>query len=90
MTTTPAQASTRLTGASAWPNVRLVGLMCCCWWVAHNQLLFAMSVYEKADPDYHGNITVPVLWDKKEETIVNNESSEVRHQLRRACGLASA
>ena len=49
-----------------------------------------MSVYEKADPDYHGNITVPVLWDKKEETIVNNESSEVRHQLRRACDLASA
>jgi len=39
------------------------------------------ELYEKADPDYHGNITVPVLWDKKEETIVNNESSEIIRML---------
>lgn len=31
----------------------------------------------KADPNYAGRYTVPVLWDKKTETIVNNESSEV-------------
>ena len=31
----------------------------------------------KADPDYAGRYTVPTLWDKKKETIVNNESSEV-------------
>jgi putative glutathione S-transferase len=31
----------------------------------------------KADPNYSGRYTVPVLWDKKTETIVNNESSEV-------------
>lgn len=28
-------------------------------------------------PDYDGNITVPVLWDKERKTIVNNESSEI-------------
>ncbi|CUM66535.1 uncharacterized protein PRCAT00004203001 [Priceomyces carsonii] len=35
------------------------------------------EVYFKAEPDYTGRFTVPVLWDKKLETIVNNESSEI-------------
>ena len=34
-------------------------------------------VYHQAAPDYTGVITVPVLWDKKLGTIVNNESSEI-------------
>jgi glutathionyl-hydroquinone reductase len=29
------------------------------------------------NPNYEGRFTVPVLWDKKEQTIVNNESSEI-------------
>jgi glutathionyl-hydroquinone reductase len=33
--------------------------------------------YVKARPDYTGRVTVPVLWDKKTSTIVNNESSEI-------------
>ena len=33
--------------------------------------------YLKARPDYTGRVTVPVLWDKKTGTIVNNESSEI-------------
>ncbi len=33
--------------------------------------------YFDANPNYIGNITVPVLWDKKTKTIVNNESSEI-------------
>src|SRR6202042_1100823 len=33
--------------------------------------------YVKARPDYSGRVTVPVLWDKKTNTIVNNESSEI-------------
>jgi glutathionyl-hydroquinone reductase len=33
--------------------------------------------YVKARPDYSGRVTVPVLWDKKTSTIVNNESSEI-------------
>ncbi|KAK6346608.1 hypothetical protein TWF696_006729 [Orbilia brochopaga] len=35
------------------------------------------ELYYKANPDYEGRFTVPVLWDKKKETIVNNESSEI-------------
>ncbi|GAB7355771.1 hypothetical protein MBLNU459_g6456t1 [Dothideomycetes sp. NU459] len=35
------------------------------------------QLYLKADPDYKDRFTVPVLWDKKYETIVNNESSEI-------------
>lgn len=35
------------------------------------------QLYLKADPSYAGRFTVPVLWDKKRETIVNNESSEI-------------
>ena len=35
------------------------------------------QLYEKADPGYEGRYTVPVLWDKKSETIVSNESSEI-------------
>lgn len=35
------------------------------------------EVYTAAKPDYSGRVTVPVLWDKKTSTIVNNESSEI-------------
>ncbi len=33
--------------------------------------------YFANNPDYNGNITVPVLWDKQQKRIVNNESSEI-------------
>jgi glutathionyl-hydroquinone reductase len=33
--------------------------------------------YLKARPDFSGRVTVPVLWDKRTSTIVNNESSEI-------------
>jgi putative glutathione S-transferase len=39
------------------------------------------QLYLKADPKYEGRYTVPVLWDKKTETIVNNESSEIIRML---------
>jgi len=35
------------------------------------------EVYLKADPTFTGRVTVPVLWDKKDGTIVNNESAEI-------------
>lgn len=35
------------------------------------------ELYTKAQPHYSGIVTVPVLWDKKRGTIVNNESSEI-------------
>jgi len=38
---------------------------------------FLHQIYTKADPDYSGRVTVPILWDKKNQTIVSNESSEI-------------
>ena len=35
------------------------------------------EIYLLADPRYTGRVSVPVLWDKKRRTIVNNESSEI-------------
>ncbi len=35
------------------------------------------QIYTLAESTYTGRVTVPVLWDKKEKTIVNNESSEI-------------
>ena len=35
------------------------------------------EIYLHADPRYTGRVTVPILWDKKKGTIVNNESREV-------------
>lgn len=42
---------------------------------------FLRDVYLRAKPDYSGRVTVPVLWDKKLETIVCNESREVMRML---------
>ncbi|MCZ4281836.1 glutathione S-transferase family protein [Kiloniella laminariae] len=39
------------------------------------------QIYTKADPHYTGRVTVPVLWDKKEQTIVSNESAEIIRML---------
>ena len=35
------------------------------------------DVYLKADPAVTTRVTVPVLWDKQQQTIVSNESSEI-------------
>jgi putative glutathione S-transferase len=35
------------------------------------------EIYLQADPSYTGLVTVPTLWDKKQSTIVSNESSEI-------------
>ncbi|KAI8342143.1 glutathione S-transferase [Chlamydoabsidia padenii] len=42
-----------------------------------NNATHIRDLYFKANPDYQGRFTVPVLWDKKLNTIVNNESSEI-------------
>lgn len=42
---------------------------------------YLREIYKKANPGYEGRITVPVLWDRKLETIVNNESSEIIRML---------
>lgn len=38
---------------------------------------YLYQIYTAAQSDYTGRVTVPVLWDKKTNTIVNNESSEI-------------
>ena len=40
-------------------------------------LPFARDIYTRADPAFSGRVTVPILWDKVQETIVSNESSEI-------------
>lgn len=39
------------------------------------------EVYRRAKPLYTGRVTVPVLWDTREGTIVSNESSEIVRML---------
>lgn len=38
---------------------------------------YMYEIYTAAMPDYSGRVTVPVLWDKKLNTIVSNESPEI-------------
>ena len=38
---------------------------------------YVYQLYLKSAPDYQGRVTVPVLWDKKTQTIVNNESVDI-------------
>ena len=45
---------------------------------------FLHQIYTKADPAYSGRVTVPVLWDKQEQTIVSNESAEIIRMLNSA------
>lgn len=49
-----------------------------------NQAHFLYENYRLADPQFNGLVTVPVLWDKKKRTIVNNESSEIIRMLNSA------
>ncbi|EDO32733.1 predicted protein [Nematostella vectensis] len=39
------------------------------------------EVYLKADPNFKGKISVPLLWDKKTGTAVNNDSVEIMRML---------
>lgn len=42
---------------------------------------FLYQVYLRAQSDYSGRVTVPILWDLKRNTIVSNESSEIIRML---------
>ncbi|MEC7490995.1 MAG: glutathione S-transferase family protein [Pseudomonadota bacterium] len=46
-----------------------------------NGILELHEVYIKADPHYTGRVTVPTLWDREKQTIVNNESAEIVRML---------
>jgi putative glutathione S-transferase len=42
-----------------------------------NGFQFLAEAYRATDPGFDGRVTVPVLWDKQQGEIVNNESSEI-------------
>ncbi|HEY9824893.1 MAG TPA: glutathione S-transferase family protein [Stenomitos sp.] len=42
-----------------------------------NQSDYLWQVYVKSVPNYTGRVTVPVLWDKRTNQIVNNESRQI-------------
>jgi putative glutathione S-transferase len=48
------------------------------------------ELYTRADPNYTGRASVPVLWDKHTQTIVNNESSEIIRMFNTAFNAAGA
>lgn len=43
----------------------------------HPGFRYLHQVYTACEPNYTGKVTVPTLWDKKTNRIVNNESSEI-------------
>jgi putative glutathione S-transferase len=42
---------------------------------------YLYEVYQRAKHDYTGRVTVPVLWDRHTDTIVNNESRQIMRML---------
>jgi putative glutathione S-transferase len=42
-----------------------------------NGFRFLSEAYHATDPSFDGRVTVPVLWDKQERRIVNNESADI-------------
>ncbi len=47
----------------------------------HPDFTHLRDLYFAADRDYAARFTVPVLWDKKKQTIVSNESAEIIRML---------
>lgn len=47
----------------------------------HDDFTHLRQVYFESDSDYSGRFTVPVLYDKVQKRIVNNESSEILRML---------
>lgn len=45
---------------------------------------YLYEVYTHVEPEYSGRVTVPVLYDLKQDKIVNNESSEIMRMLNSA------
>ncbi len=42
-----------------------------------NGFAFLSEAYQATQPDYHGRVTVPVLWDTKTKRIVNNSEDDI-------------
>jgi len=46
-----------------------------------NGATYLHEIYTRANPSYTGRATVPALWDKQRQTIVNNESADIVRML---------
>ena len=51
-----------------------------------NGATYLHQIYVRADPAVNGRATVPVLWDRKRNTIVNNESADILRMLNSGFG----
>jgi glutathionyl-hydroquinone reductase len=51
-----------------------------------NGATYLHEIYTKVDPTITGRATVPVLWDKQRQTIVNNESADIVRMLNSGFG----
>ena len=51
-----------------------------------NNVTYLHEIYTKVDPTITGRATVPVLWDKDRQTIVNNESADIVRMLNSGFG----
>lgn len=51
---------------------------------AFNNATYVHELYSHADTNYTGRATVPILWDRKGQTIVNNESADIVRMLNTA------
>jgi len=49
-----------------------------------NDANYMHQIYTKADPVFTGRATVPVLWDKQQDRMVNNESADILRMLNTA------
>lgn len=53
---------------------------------AVNSATYLHEFYTRADAGISGRATVPVLWDKKRDTIVNNESADILRMMNSGFG----
>jgi putative glutathione S-transferase len=51
-----------------------------------NGATYMHELYTRADPTISGRATVPVLWDKQRNTIVNNESADILRMMNSGFG----
>ncbi|MDQ0390236.1 glutathione S-transferase family protein [Labrys monachus] len=51
-----------------------------------NGATYMHEIYTRADPHFTGRATVPVLWDKRRGTIVNNESADILRMMNSGFG----
>lgn len=51
-----------------------------------NGAKYLHEIYTRTDPQISGRATVPVLWDKKRHTIVNNESADILRMMNTGFG----